>query len=113
MPAISDPGALLVAAAAAAGYRVIPIPGPSAVLAALTASGLPTESFMFVGFLPAKASARKERLEELAGKEYPPVMPRLTQYTTDSTPWIIDIATMSCTSLYTTFHSFRVLDKHA
>lgn len=69
MPAISDPGALLVAAAAAAGHRVIPIPGPSAVLAALIASGLSTENFMFVGFLPAKASARKERLLELFGEK--------------------------------------------
>jgi 16S rRNA (cytidine1402-2'-O)-methyltransferase len=68
MPAISDPGLLLVAAAVEAGHRVYPIPGPSAALAALVASGLPTAEFMFVGFLPAKAMARRRRLQELTGE---------------------------------------------
>lgn len=67
MPAVSDPGAGLVAAAAAAGLRVIPVPGPSAALAALVASGLPTAEFHFAGFLPPKAHARRRRLAELAG----------------------------------------------
>ncbi|KAK9824473.1 hypothetical protein WJX72_010617 [[Myrmecia] bisecta] len=66
MPAISDPGADLVAAVVQAGHRVIPIPGPSAVLSALVASGLSTSEFLFAGFLPPKAGARKKRLQELA-----------------------------------------------
>jgi hypothetical protein len=56
-----------VSAAAAEGHRVIPIPGPSAVLAALVASGLPTAEFTFVGFLPAKPAARMQALQRLAG----------------------------------------------
>jgi 16S rRNA (cytidine1402-2'-O)-methyltransferase len=65
-PLISDPGYRVVAAVAAAGIRVVPIPGPSAVIAALSASGLPTDSFRFCGFLPAKASQRRKTLESLA-----------------------------------------------
>jgi 16S rRNA (cytidine1402-2'-O)-methyltransferase len=64
-PLVSDPGYRLVERALAAGIKVVPIPGPSAVLAALTASGLPSDSFLFAGFLPAKAGQRKSRLEEL------------------------------------------------
>ncbi len=67
MPAVSDPGAGLVAAAAAAGARVVPVPGPCAALAALVASGLPTAAFHFAGFLPPKAHARRARLAALAG----------------------------------------------
>lgn len=65
MPAISDPGERVVAAVAAAGLRVSVIPGPSAVPAALAISGLPTERFCFEGFLPRKASDRKERMAAL------------------------------------------------
>jgi 16S rRNA (cytidine1402-2'-O)-methyltransferase len=65
-PAISDPGARLVAAAAEAGATVTVVPGPSAVLAALVASGLPTERFCFEGFLPRRGALRRRRLEELA-----------------------------------------------
>lgn len=64
-PAISDPGMKLVRAARAAGIAVVPIPGPSAVLAALSACGLPTDRFVFEGFLPRRAQARAERLEAL------------------------------------------------
>src|SRR5256714_7499213 len=53
-PALSDPGVRLVSAALAAGYLLVPIPGPSAVLAALVSSGLPTNPFTFLGFLPRK-----------------------------------------------------------
>jgi len=53
-PALSDPGVRLVSAAIAAGYPVVPVPGPSAVLAALVSSGLPTNQFTFLGFLPRK-----------------------------------------------------------
>ena len=65
-PLISDPGFRLVDAALAAGLRVIPIPGPSSPLAALTASGLPSDAFFFAGFLPVKDGQRKARLGELA-----------------------------------------------
>src|SRR5205085_5434012 len=65
-PGISDPGERVVRAAIAAGFRVEAIPGPSALIAALTASGLPTEEFHFVGFLPHKSGQRKTRLQGLA-----------------------------------------------
>ena len=64
-PLISDPGFKLVREAAALGHPVIAVPGPSAVLAALTVAGLPTDAFFFAGFLPAKDAARKSRLAEL------------------------------------------------
>jgi 16S rRNA (cytidine1402-2'-O)-methyltransferase len=64
-PTISDPGSELVAAAVAAGIRVEPIPGPSAILAALTASGLPSDSFAFLGFPPTKSKERKAWFDRL------------------------------------------------
>ncbi|MGE0502730.1 MAG: 16S rRNA (cytidine(1402)-2'-O)-methyltransferase [Rhizobiaceae bacterium] len=64
-PLVSDPGYRLVHEAVAAGHRVVPVPGASAVLAALTASGLPTDAFFFAGFLPVKDGARRARLETL------------------------------------------------
>ncbi len=66
MPLVSDPGFLLVRAAIEQGLRVVPIPGPSAAIAALAASGLPTEPFYFAGFLPAKPTPRRRVLEQLA-----------------------------------------------
>jgi 16S rRNA (cytidine1402-2'-O)-methyltransferase len=66
-PGVSDPGYRLVRDARAAGISVIPVPGPSAAVAALSVSGLPTDRFLFVGFLPAKVLARRKALEELAG----------------------------------------------
>ena len=65
-PVISDPGAKLVAAAHAAGVKVEPVPGPSAVIAALSASGVGTSEFIFVGFPPGRANARKKWLANLA-----------------------------------------------
>jgi 16S rRNA (cytidine1402-2'-O)-methyltransferase len=65
-PTVSDPGYRLVAAAIAQGIRVIPIPGASAVVSALSASGLPSDSFFFAGFLPAAPSKRRSRLEQLS-----------------------------------------------
>jgi 16S rRNA (cytidine1402-2'-O)-methyltransferase len=64
-PLVSDPGFRLVAAALEEGLRVTPIPGASAVLAALTLSGLPSDSFLFAGFLPVKDGQRRHRLETL------------------------------------------------
>ncbi len=66
MPGISDPGSWLASAAIAAGIPVFPIPGANAALSALVASGLPTEEFHFLGFLPEKAGARRTRIETLA-----------------------------------------------
>lgn len=65
-PLISDPGFALVRAARAAGVTVLTIPGPCAATAALSICGLPTDSFLFAGFLPPKAQARKQKLESLA-----------------------------------------------
>ncbi|MCB1626149.1 MAG: 16S rRNA (cytidine(1402)-2'-O)-methyltransferase [Xanthomonadales bacterium] len=65
-PLLSDPGYRLVAAARAAGLPVSPVPGPCAVIAALSVAGLATDRFSFEGFLPAKAAARRERLRGLA-----------------------------------------------
>jgi 16S rRNA (cytidine1402-2'-O)-methyltransferase len=62
---ISDPGWRLVNAAQAAGVTVVPVPGPCAAIAALCAAGLPTDHFVFEGFLPRRAGARSERLDEL------------------------------------------------
>ncbi len=65
-PLISDPGYRLVKEAAERRIQVVPIPGPSAVIAALSVSGLPTDRFTFVGFLPRKASRRRKELQRLA-----------------------------------------------
>jgi 16S rRNA (cytidine1402-2'-O)-methyltransferase len=65
-PLISDPGFRLVRAARAAGVRCIPVPGACAAIAALSVAGLPSDRFVFEGFLPAKAAARRARLQELA-----------------------------------------------
>ena len=64
-PGISDPGERVVKAAIAAGFRVEPVPGPCALIAALTASGLPTDEFHFIGFLPHKSGQRHNRLTAL------------------------------------------------
>lgn len=64
-PIVSDPGHRLVVLCLRHHIPVVPIPGPSAFVAALTASGLPTEEFLFVGFLPSRAGARRKKIEEL------------------------------------------------
>lgn len=69
-PAVSDPGALLVQAVLAAGLRVIPVPGASAAVAALSASGLAAPHFLFYGFLPNKSAARRTALQDLAAHPY-------------------------------------------
>lgn len=69
-PAINDPGYELVKAALEAGHTVCPVPGPSAPLAALAASGLPTDAFLYLGYLPRKASERKALAQQVAGLPY-------------------------------------------
>ncbi|PKN95200.1 MAG: 16S rRNA (cytidine(1402)-2'-O)-methyltransferase [Chloroflexi bacterium HGW-Chloroflexi-6] len=69
-PAINDPGYELVRAAIEAGYAVSPVPGPSAPVAALAASGLPTDSFLYLGYLPRKSSERKSFLGDVAALPY-------------------------------------------
>jgi 16S rRNA (cytidine1402-2'-O)-methyltransferase len=66
-PLISDPGFRLVRAARAAGIRCVPLPGACAAIAALSVGGLPSDRFVFEGFLPPKAAARRARLQKLAG----------------------------------------------
>lgn len=66
-PLVSDPGYRLVRAAAEAGHRVIPVPGPCAALAGLVAAGLPTDTFLFAGFLPSRGGPRTSRLRSLSG----------------------------------------------
>lgn len=66
-PLVSDPGYKLVRDVIEAGYEVLAVPGPSAALAALVVSGLPTDRFLVAGFLPSKSGARKRAIEELAG----------------------------------------------
>lgn len=68
-PLVSDPGGRVVSAVVDAGHRVVPVPGPSAVLAALVASGLPTERFVFLGFPDRKGKARRRLLERVAASE--------------------------------------------
>ena len=67
-PALSDPGEALVSAAIAAGHDVVPIPGPNAAIAALVASGLPTRSFTFLGFLPKKSGERRRTIAALVAE---------------------------------------------
>lgn len=73
-PLLSDPGQRLVAAAITAGITVVPIPGPSALLAALVASGLPAEPFTFYGFLPRKGRDRSVLLDEIASSRHTAVL---------------------------------------
>ncbi len=65
-PGISDPGFRVVRMALEAGLRVVPVPGPTALVSALVASGLPSDEFFFAGFLPARSGARRTRLADLA-----------------------------------------------
>ena len=73
-PLVSDPGARLVEAVSARGHRVVPVPGASAVLAALTASGLAPEPFTFFGFLERSGGARRARIAEIAASPYTVVL---------------------------------------
>jgi len=86
-PAISDPGVELVAAARAAGVRVVPIPGPSAVATALSAAGLPGDRYLFLGFVPRKGKERRQLLERAAVEPWTVVFfeapPRLAELLQD------------------------------
>jgi len=66
MPGVSDPGYELIRATTQAGFPVVPVPGPSAVITALVVSGLPTDRFLYLGFLPRRAGARKQALKSVA-----------------------------------------------
>jgi 16S rRNA (cytidine1402-2'-O)-methyltransferase len=77
MPGISDPGAVIVAAAVAEGVRVVPVPGPCAAVAALAAAGLPTDQFYFVGFLPPKSGRRQAALAQVGGLTQGLTQPRM------------------------------------
>lgn len=69
-PALNDPGYELVRAALEAGHRVSPVPGPASPIAALTASGLPTDSFLYLGYMPRKASERKSLLGQVSDQPH-------------------------------------------
>jgi 16S rRNA (cytidine1402-2'-O)-methyltransferase len=68
MPGMSDPGYELIAAATQRGIPVVPVPGPSAVITALVVSGLPTDRFLYLGFLPRRSAARRQLLESVANE---------------------------------------------
>jgi len=69
-PGISDPGYRLITAAIEAGFEIVPVPGPSAVITALSISGLPTDKALFIGFLPRKTTQRRETLTALAKESH-------------------------------------------
>ncbi len=70
MPGLSDPGYELVKAALAAGHRVVPVPGPSALVTALVVSGLPTDTCLYLGFLPRRAAERRRLLASIAAERH-------------------------------------------
>jgi 16S rRNA (cytidine1402-2'-O)-methyltransferase len=90
-PAVSDPGAILVEAVRAAGFRVVPIPGASAVVTALSASGLSAPHFLFYGFLPNKSSARCSALQTLVEHPYTLVFYEAPHRILDCTNDLLDV----------------------
>ncbi|MEO8301482.1 MAG: 16S rRNA (cytidine(1402)-2'-O)-methyltransferase [Rhizomicrobium sp.] len=90
-PLVSDPGYKLVREVIAAGASIVAIPGPSAVLAGLALSGLPSDRFLFAGFLSAKAGERKSTLEELSGVRATLIFFESTQRLEDSLPALADV----------------------
>ncbi len=89
-PLVSDPGYRLVAAAHGANISVSPLPGPSAVIAALSASGLPTDRFSFEGFLPARSEARRNRLAGLASESRTMIFLESVHKVRSSLPDLVD-----------------------
>lgn len=73
-PAVCDPGARLAVRVREAGYKVLPVPGPSAVMAALSVAGVTESDFYFAGFLPAKKGEREQRLQQWLDSEFPVIM---------------------------------------
>ena len=110
-PLVSDPGFRLVEAARQAGIPVVPVPGPSAALAALTASGLPSDAFFFAGFLPVKDGQRRSRLEELKAVPDTLVFFESTRRLADSLAAMAavlgDRQAVVCRELTKTFEEFR------
>lgn len=110
-PLVSDPGYRLVKQALAAGHRVVPIPGASSVVTALSASGLPNESFFFAGFLPQKEKARRDRLEEVRAVPGTLIFfespHRLPQSLRDMAEVLGPRAASVCRELTKTFEEFR------
>jgi 16S rRNA (cytidine1402-2'-O)-methyltransferase len=91
MPGISDPGYRVIKLAIERGIQVVPIPGASALVAALAASGLPTDSFQFLGFLPAKAGQRRTALESLGNAEQTSVVYEAPHRITETVQDIVEI----------------------
>jgi len=102
-PAISDPGAELADAAANAGHAVVPIPGPSALTAALSVAGIETDQFLYLGFLPRRGGPRRKLLESLGGEHRPWVAfeapHRLTDTLTDIHETLGDRQVVICREL--------------
>lgn len=92
-PLLSDPGARLVQAAAAAGVPIVPVPGASALLAALVASGIGTDSFSFVGFLPRRGGEREESLRRIASSTVATVLYESPQRVLDT---LDDLVRVGC-----------------
>jgi 16S rRNA (cytidine1402-2'-O)-methyltransferase len=90
-PLVSDPGYKLVREAIAAGASIVALPGPSAVLAGLTLSGLPSDRFLFAGFLPSKSGERRSMLEELGGLRATLIFFESAQRLDDSLPELADV----------------------
>ncbi len=111
-PGISDPGETLVAAVRAAGFTVVPIPGPSAVVTALSAAGLPADRYLFLGFLPRKGKARERLLRSAADCEWTVVLyeapPRLADLLRDLTEVAgPDRPAVVCRELTKVYEEFR------
>lgn len=110
-PLISDPGYKLVRDVVDQGKRVIPLPGPSAVIAALSAAGLPTDTFVFAGFLPPKKTARQSRLKELSALKGTLVFyetgPRIMEVLGDIITVLGDVDTVIAREITKRFEEFR------
>lgn len=90
-PLISDPGFIVVRGVREAGYKVVPVPGCCAVITAMCASGLPTDRFMFEGFLPAKRSGRQQKLSEIISETRTVIYYESTHRILDSLQDMIDV----------------------
>lgn len=91
-PLISDPGYHVVRKLRAAGVKIVPVPGPSSIIAALSVAGLPTDRFVYEGFLPAKGKARRDRLQQLASETRTVLMLESSHRIVDAVNDIADIA---------------------